>query len=649
MALVSLADTSKAQFSGKKLSCEVYVSGKSSTPYIIPKTVEFDCSNSSKECQVCSLANTRSATLTIGASSRNILALLGKSDKTVSNVLRAWVGACEVCEMDILSTQNIEELRVSPNLDAFLPSAEYVTREVYFLGHGLQPNRPYRLECYCYPEPATQRAVLVADKAVPLRDAIENYDFDKVKDSLKIFQGEPEDVFKRIYDDFAYNIHRIVGRYTLQVAIDMVFHSVLQFKFQGVMLRRGWVEGFVLGDSGQGKTELTLCLLNHYKQGDRIQGEGSSTAGLIGGLEKLGDRWILVWGRIPQMDRRLLIIDEFSGVSEEDVAKLSDIRSTGIAEITKIRTERASARTRLIMMSNTRDGTPLSGFNTGVEALQQVFGHAEDVRRLDFALTVASGEVTTEQLNAGRPKVPHTFTSDLCRDLILWVWSRTPEQVIIDPSVEKLILERASQLAERYSAFIPLVEPADTRVKLARLAVSCACRCFSCDVKGNVVVKPSHVEFVYNFLRSCYDSPFMGYDVYSVRNRAETNFEDNKEMESATREFVRLPGWQDAIEVLTRVGNPFRGYELSEQLGIESIEIKDMIHFFSRYKMIQTLPAGYKKLPKLNVFLRSLNGKAKEEIAGTEPAFKVKTANKGGSIPDGFRKTGDIQGKTKKG
>lgn len=612
MALVSLAETSKAQYSGRKLQCDVYVSGKSSTPYIIPKTIEFDCSNSPKECTMCALADSRSATLQIGASSRNILALLGKSDKTVANVLRQWVGACEVCEMDIIATQNIEELRVSPNLDAFLPSAEYVTRECYYIGHGLQPNRPYRLSCYCYPEPATQRAVLVADTATPLRDMVETFDFSKVADSLTAFQGKPDDVFNRIYDDFVSNVHRIVGRRTLQIAIDLVFHSVLQFKFQGVSLRRGWTEGFILGDSGQGKTEMTLCLLNHYKQGDRIQGEGSSTAGLIGGLEKLGDRWILVWGRIPQMDRRLLIIDEFSGVSEEDVAKLSDIRSTGIAEITKIRTERASARTRLLMMSNTRDGQPLAAYNTGVEALKEVFGHAEDVRRLDFALTVASGEVTTEQLNSARKNVPHTFTTDLCRDLILWAWSRTSEQIIISDKVTQMILDYATELSAKYSAFIPLVEAADTRVKLARLSVACACRCFSADKEGNVIVKPEHVEFVYNFLKTCYDSPFMGYDVYSTRTKSETVFEGDKELDSAYREFKKLPGWKDAHSVLTRVGNPFRGYELSEQLGIESYEVKDMIHFFSKYKMIQTLPAGYRKLPKLNTFLRYLDEQTKE-------------------------------------
>lgn len=638
MDTIPLADTSKAQFSGKKLQCDVYVSGKSSTPYIIPKVVEFDCSGVGKECQACSLASSRSATLRIGASSRNILALLGKSDRTVSNVLRVWAGACDTCEMDIVSTQNIEELRVSPNLDTFLPSAEYVTRECYFLGHGLQPNRPYRLTCYCFPEPSTQRAVLVADGARPLRDAVETFDFSKVVDSLEIFRGSPNDVFKRVYDDFACNVHRIVGRQALQTAVDLVFHSVLQFKFQNVSLRRGWTEGFVLGDSGQGKTELTLCLLNHYKQGDRIQGEGSSTAGLIGGLEKLGDRWILVWGRIPQMDRRLLIIDEFSGVSEEDVARLSDIRSTGIAEITKIRTERASARTRLLMMSNTRDGQPLSAYNTGVEALQGVFGHAEDVRRLDFALTVASGEVTTSMLNEAPYSVPHTFTSELCRDLILWAWSRTPEQVIIPDDVVNLILLRATELSAKYSAYIPLIEAADTRVKLARLAVSCACRCFSCDAKGNVVVKAEHVDFVTEFLRVCYDSPYMAYDVYSTRNKSETVFHDN-ELDKAYREFIKLTGWQDAHSVLSRVGNPFRGYELSEQLGIESYECRDMIHFFSKYMMIQTLPAGYRKLPKLNAFLRYLDEQTKNSQAVTA-GFKVKQS---GTIPDAFGKPGSVQ------
>ncbi len=434
---------------------------------------------------------------------------------------------------------------------------------------------------------------------------IETYEFKPSK--LEVFRRPPVQVFRDVYDDFVGNVHRIVGRSALQTAFDLVFHSVLQFRFQGVELRKGWVEGFILGDSGQGKTEMSLCLLNHYGLGDRVQGEGSSTAGLIGGLEKMGDRWILVWGRIPQMDRRLLIIDEFGGISEEDVAKLSDIRSTGIAEITKIRTERTSARTRLAMMSNTRDGQPLGTYNTGVEALGGVFKHAEDVRRLDFALCVATSEVSVELLNSPIPKVPHVYTSDLCRNLILWAWSRTPEQVHFAEGVEGLILSEAIGLSERYSAFIPLIEPADTRIKLARLAVSCACRCFSSDGDGNVVVRPEHVEFVVDFLRECYDSPFMGYDRYSDRAKSEAAFGDG-EYERAVEELGKLPRWEEAVSVLSRIQTPFRMYELSEQIGLDSWDARDIIRFLSKYRMVRTRPVGYEKLPKLNWFLREVAG-----------------------------------------
>ena len=605
---VQLADTSKAQYSGKHLTTQVMVTGKGSVPYIIPKRVGFKCEDvsPSNKCSLCRFANSRCGDVEVSAKNRNILEILGKADSTVARSLKKWMGVCDDCRVEILSTQNVEELRVSPRVDTFLPNAEYVTRECFYLGHGLLPNRPYEISCYCYPSPQEQRAVLVADKADPLRDQIEVFSFDKVKDSLEIFRKSPNEIFKDVYDDFTSNVHRIVGRYLLQVAFDLCFHSVIQFNFQNVLLRKGWVEAFVLGDSGQGKTEMSLCLLNYYGLGDRVQGEGSSTAGLIGGLERLGDRWILVWGRIPQMDRRLLIIDEFSGVSEEDIAKMSDIRSTGIAEITKIRTERASARTRLMMMSNTRDGQPLGAYNTGVEAIRSVFSHAEDVRRLEFAICVATGEVTTDELNTPPATQESRFSGEVCRSLILWAWSRTPEDVLINAEVEEQILRESVALSEKYSASIPLVEPADMRLKLARLAVSCACRCFSCNDEGKVVVLPEHVDFVVDFLKQCYDSPYMSYDSYSARADRESTFGEG-EFEKAMGELYKLPNWREAVDVLGSIGNPFRGFEIAERLGLESWEVREIVHFLSRYQMIQTLPAGYRKQAKLNAFLRGVS------------------------------------------
>jgi hypothetical protein len=97
----------------------------------------------------------------------------------------------------------------------------------------------------------------------------------------------------------------------------------------------------------------------------------------------------------------------------------------------------------------------------------------------------------------------------------------------------------------------------------------------------------------------------MAYDQYSVKAKAESGF-IGKEFEEAVREFKDIPGNVEAASILTGIGNPFRSYELAEQLGLDSYEVKDMIHFLSRYKMIKTLPAGYRKLPKMNSFLRAL-------------------------------------------
>jgi len=120
------------------------------------------------------------------------------------------------------------------------------------------------------------------------------------------------------------------------------------------------------------------------------------------------------------------------------------------------------------------------------------------------------------------------------------------------------------------------------------------------------MVKSEHVEFVDKFLKQCYSSPFMSYDLYSDKARAETEFVGEGELDAARAEFRKLPQWKEVAEVLSAIGNPFRGYELSEQLDLEPMEVKPIIRFLTRYKMIKTLPAGYRKQPKLNSFLRGL-------------------------------------------
>src|SRR5699024_4597781 len=129
-------------------------------------------------------------------------------------------------------------------------------------------------------------------------------------------------------------------------------------------------------------------------------------------------------------------------------------------------------------------GRQLKAENYGVSAVLKLFGKAEDVRRLDFAVAVASGEVDADIVNksvADMPALQHRFTSDKCKLRVMWAWSRRPENIVFTDEAVQTILESASKMGRTYSSRIPLVEPADQRLKIARLAVAAAACVYSTD------------------------------------------------------------------------------------------------------------------------------------------------------------------------
>ena len=71
--------------------------------------------------------------------------------------------------------------------------------------------------------------------------------------------------------------------------------------------------------------------MKHYQLGEFVTGENTSFAGLIGGMQQNQKRWFVSWGKIPLNDRRLVILDEASGLSKRDISNMSGVRSSGIA------------------------------------------------------------------------------------------------------------------------------------------------------------------------------------------------------------------------------------------------------------------------------------------------------------------------------
>lgn len=512
--LVSLSAASHSRYFYKKIQIRCLVAGKGSAPYMPPRTIRVE---------VLQEDGTKSVIEhTFNPWEGAVLSLIQCSTVKLHQFLRSWFGipAKALTKITVLSTFNIEEIFLIPAIDFQRDQGPYVIRQCYYIGHGIQSNRVYDFIGYTLPDPSDQAATHILTTAIPAETDIDT--FKLVEGEIEVlaatFQTKSLDAkLSHISTQLAEHVTKIYGREDLHTAVDLVFHSPCIFEFDGTLLKRGWLDVLVLGDTRTGKGFVTENLCAHYKAGEVVSGENVTLAGLIGGVQHLGDKWTLVWGKVPLADRRLIVIDEAGSLSHGDISKLSRIRSEGVAEITKIVSEKTTARTRLIWLANPRpkslDTTrTLADYNYGIESVPELIGAAEDVARFDYVLNVGHNDVPSSEINRTHtPNGTLQYTSVLCNKLIMWVWSRKPEQIVFEEGVELFTMELAQELAGIFTSKIPLIQNEDVRFKLARIGCAVAGRVFSTDDGEHLIVKKEHIQYAFEFLKRIYSKPVCGY------------------------------------------------------------------------------------------------------------------------------------------
>ncbi len=529
-----LSQASEAAYYNAPIRTNVMVSGKTTAPYMVPREVKLSCSMPAlKMCQACPVS-TAAGTLVHGIefASNEVLQFINVPESTVVKLVRAKTGVppkCGYVKQDVLTAMNIEEIHLIPEVErreGEEGEAPYVTRQSYYLGHGLQANRSYVMTGITVPDPKKQLATHLITDAVPSQSNIDAFRLTAhVVQRLRAFQptlpgrAGLEQHLQLIYDDLECQT-RIYQRRDIMLAVDLVFHSLIGFVFQGDRVRRGWTEALIVGDSRTGKSTIVERMVAHYGAGELTTGENTSFAGLVGGLEQIGTSWSLRWGRVPLNDRRLLVIDEAGNLSQEHIGRMSSMRSSGVAEVIKIHTERTLARTRQIWISNPRNNRSLSSYSQGVIAIKELIGAPEDIARFDLPVTAASTDVPLHVVNLSREKsAPQTFTGELCHQLVMWAWSRNVADVVWAPGAEDTVLRIAGEHGEKYrhATEIPIVEPNEQRIKIARLAVATAVRFFSTDPTGReVIVRSEHAEMAAAFLEQLYAKPSLAFDEYAI-------------------------------------------------------------------------------------------------------------------------------------
>lgn len=520
---VRVVDSLGAEHFGERMRMRVTVTGKRNPPYMLPKDVTFTCTmDAGAKCKFCPMMDAMgNMNRVVSSQDEILLGMMSSTEGQVRNMLREknYIQKCTKLEITVNQHQPMEEIYVRPSIDQRITSrdaGDFTSRRVFSTAsHDTKTNSTIELVGTVHPNPKNQMNEFLAWEASEVDTDIDKFEMTpELGKRLEIFQNtDPLYGLDLIADDLSANVTRIYGRTQMHVFMDLVYHSVLGFDFLGERVTKGWLDGLVLGDTRTGKSWVAEQLRLHYGLGEMITCESASFAGIVGGVQQFSTNvWDVSWGTIPLNDRRAVIMDEVSGMTTEEIAQMSSIRSSGEAQITKIKSERTLARTRLLWIGNPRNAK-MTDFTFGVYAIKPLVGNNEDVARFDMVMSVMSDEVDPEAINTqNHRRVEHIYTSELCNALLLWCWSRTPDQVKWARGAEQAVLDHALKLAHEYMEDPPLVQGANVRVKLARIAAAIAARLFSTDRKyQTVIVRRSHVEAAYNFLRTLYDTDRFGY------------------------------------------------------------------------------------------------------------------------------------------
>jgi hypothetical protein len=459
---LSVLDSFSANHVGRPLRMRVTVTGKRTPTSLIPQHINFACSqDAGPKCKICPMLDANGEMQrTLPPEDPIILEMMGSTSGQLEDLMRKTIGAqkCNRLTFDVDKHRAVEELTVRPSVELSRivsgEGADYTTRRIVSVGrHDTMANNTVEVLGTVYPSPKTQHNEFQAWEVTKTETSVDRFEMTpEVYDRLKVFQPErgqtPLKKLGHIARDLSLHVTKIYGRTEMHVAMDLAWHSVLQFEFAGSLQQRGWLDILIIGDTRTGKSEAAQRMMEFYRQGEMVSGESSSFAGIMGGLQQMGGgkEWEVTWGVVPLNDRRLVALDETSGLTTEQISQMSSIRSSGEAQLTKIRSERTWARTRLIWLGNPRNGHRMADFTYGVQAIKPLIGNNEDIARFDLAMSVHADEVDPEVINrdhaAEEFEVP-SYAQEESQWLVQWVWSRRAEHVMWEEGAQDAVYAAA--------------------------------------------------------------------------------------------------------------------------------------------------------------------------------------------------------------
>jgi hypothetical protein len=392
--------------------------------------------------------------------------------------------------------------------------------------------------------------------------------------------------------------------------IDLWYHTPKAFNFGYMKNIKGYLDGLIITESRVGKSSTSQELSKVYGLGAiaSLAGSAATPAGLIGGSVKTGSSSQIRPGLIPRQHNKAIIFEELAKAKYTLIPELTDVRSSGLVRINRSTGDLTlPASVRILFLTNPKtasDGIlrPILAYPNGIELIKPLIGTVEDIARFDFIYIL--GQLPGEIDPLWEP--PEGFTEEDLQTRIRWVWSRSPDQIVLSKDVTQYIVDISKQLNRDYECSVKIFST-ETWKKLARLAIAVAAYMVSTDgTFQNIIVEKKHVDIAHKLLVSIYDnSTFKLREfVQEERKTLECTLGD---IEIIKEKIKRFP----TMMIYLENNNNIAKNTLFTISGTDQVVFNSVIQDLSKHNMIQLTRDNIYCNPKFVVGLK----KAREALA----------------------------------
>lgn len=455
----------------------------------------------------------------------------GLNDKVIYSNMLAIMGIPKDLDVKIKVTKRtpIFKASVSDHVESSSLDDKVTEYNVFSLGHRLESGKRYRITYKLVPHPLQGKSLyLVVFDVENSQDSITNFVLnDTTKERLKAFQ-----VNDSLPKTIEQHIDRVKGIINadydelLLRLIDFWYHTPLTFHIGRFRNLRAYLDMLIIAESRVGKSSTVQALQNTYNLGTRIplNGSNATIAGIIGGSHKTKNGFQVRAGAIPRAHKGAVIFEELMKAKQDILTELTEVRSSHQVILTRVSGSiNLPAYVRQLTLTNAKmDGgepRPISSYPNGVEVVTDLVGTAEDIARYDVVAVLAR-----RGANHIDPffEPPQPYSKEYYQDRIRWVWSRAPEQIIIDKDVYVHTIETANKINEDYDSYIKLFST-EAWLKIIRLATAVAGYVVSTDETfENIIVKKEHVDYAAEMLVKLYDNKTFRFKEYVQQEREYT-------------------------------------------------------------------------------------------------------------------------------